>query len=269
MIYGEETRFNIRIRICYGLNQNGQFEIITEVNSWLQNTTFGAEMKPPAFAEVWFTAEATTINPEPSGGQSPGETPLAFLFDAPSQELTESMVNEGMYSLPLETLTIQGCSVPQMYWVSAEASIILSLKIFSSLIVARSRIVFDFIAALLTRPFESQAITPSTTLGYTAEIDLCLKASKDPYGHPRASEESTRVSKHPEGKRALKIYSGVCDLVWVAIASGLFTFTAGRVELSRSVVLVDWLSYGQCKVGRVYFVINTVTYINSEPLPSP
>ncbi|KII61908.1 hypothetical protein RF11_13589 [Thelohanellus kitauei] len=164
---------------------------------------------------------------------------------------------------------VQGCSVPQMYWVSAEASIILSLKIFSSLIVARSRIVFDFIAALLTRPFESQAITPSTTLGYTAEIDLCLKASKDPYGHPRASEESTRVSKHPEGKRALKIYSGVCDLVWVAIASGLFTFTAGRVELSRSVVLVDWLSYGQCKVGRVYFVINTVTYINSEPLPSP
>ncbi|KII65321.1 hypothetical protein RF11_02741 [Thelohanellus kitauei] len=58
----------------------------------------------------------------------------------------------------------------------------------------------------------------STTRGYAAVVDLCLKGSKDQRGHPSASEESRRASKYPEGKRAFQIRSGARGLVWLARA---------------------------------------------------
>ncbi|KII63008.1 hypothetical protein RF11_02100 [Thelohanellus kitauei] len=79
----------------------------------------------------------------------------------------------------------------------------------------------------------------SKTHGYTTAVDLCLKGSKDQCGHPRASEESRRVSKYPEGKRAFKISSGVCGLVWLARASGLFTLAALREALPKSLLPRD------------------------------
>ncbi|KII60646.1 hypothetical protein RF11_03458 [Thelohanellus kitauei] len=61
----------------------------------------------------------------------------------------------------------------------------------------------------------------ATARGYTAPVDLCLMCSKDQFGHSSASEKSRRVSKYPEGKRAIKIRSGACGLVCLARASEL------------------------------------------------
>ncbi|KII68818.1 hypothetical protein RF11_08091 [Thelohanellus kitauei] len=74
---------------------------------------------------------------------------------------------------------------------------------------------------------------------------LQLQGSKDQCGHPSTSEESRRVSMYPEGKRAFKILSGACDLVWLARASGLFTLAALRMTLLKSLLLRDWPSPGE------------------------
>ncbi|KII71636.1 hypothetical protein RF11_13492 [Thelohanellus kitauei] len=63
-----------------------------------------------------------------------------------------------------------------------------------------------------------------------------LQGSKDQCGHPSASEESRRVSKYPGSKRAFKIRSGACGLVWLPRASGLFTLAALRVALPKIVL---------------------------------
>ncbi|KII74228.1 hypothetical protein RF11_05552 [Thelohanellus kitauei] len=84
----------------------------------------------------------------------------------------------------------------------------------------------------------------STTRGYTAAVDLCLKGSKDQCEHPRASKESKRVSKYPEGLRALQIRSGTCGLFCLTTASGLFTLVALRLGALEEPTSRGWAITG-------------------------
>ncbi|KII67628.1 hypothetical protein RF11_10301 [Thelohanellus kitauei] len=62
------------------------------------------------------------------------------------------------------------------------------------------------------RPYliQSWLISRSTTRGYTAIVDLCLKDSKDQI-----------VSKYPDGKRATKIRRGARGLIQITLVSGI------------------------------------------------
>ncbi|KII61792.1 hypothetical protein RF11_12595 [Thelohanellus kitauei] len=57
-----------------------------------------------------------------------------------------------------------------------------------------------------------------TTGGYTAVCDRCLKGNKGLCGHPIASEESRKVSKYHDRKRAIKIRSGSERIIYSRIS---------------------------------------------------
>ncbi|KII68226.1 hypothetical protein RF11_15648 [Thelohanellus kitauei] len=58
---------------------------------------------------------------------------------------------------------------------------------------------------------DSQA-PKTTTRGYTTAVDFCFKSIKDKYVHRNAFEESRRVAKYPEGKRAFS-HPRLCLLI--------------------------------------------------------
>ncbi|KII71754.1 hypothetical protein RF11_07973 [Thelohanellus kitauei] len=94
---------------------------------------------------------------------------LASPFDAPSPELTESLENEGMNSFPSRyayewelIISRRGTArfVPQLLGGYVVVEYFPFVETCSSLVVARSRVVCDFIAPPRTRPFDSPAPAP-------------------------------------------------------------------------------------------------------------
>ncbi|KII65951.1 hypothetical protein RF11_14892 [Thelohanellus kitauei] len=86
------------------------------------------------------------------------------------------------------------------------------LRKFNTLSLMSPNPYFDSAEVPTKAALETELVHPSrsTTRGYTAAKDQC--------GHPSASEESRRVSKYTEGKRAIRICSAACGLVWLARA---------------------------------------------------
>ncbi|KII64817.1 hypothetical protein RF11_08620 [Thelohanellus kitauei] len=80
-------------------------------------------------------------------------------------------------------------------------------------------------------PLASWFSSRSTIRGYTATVDLCLKGSIDQFCYPSASLESNRC---------FQICSGTCRFVWIARASGLFTFASLSEALPKSLILGYW-----------------------------
>ncbi|KII61268.1 hypothetical protein RF11_03064 [Thelohanellus kitauei] len=125
----------------------------------------------------------------------------------------------------LNTLCVNSFGAKSQHFIFVET--------FSSLVVARSMVVFVLIAsirsfsrflaecnsdagdsvALEEDLYSDSAELPTKTAlesellqsqvktrGYTAADDICLKGSKNQCVHPNASDESKRVSKYPESK---------------------------------------------------------------------
>ncbi|KII60448.1 hypothetical protein RF11_11901 [Thelohanellus kitauei] len=92
-------------------------------------------------------------------------------FDTLSPELTESLENEEMNSLPLVTIMIGNLELPAEGCGSLpEISDNLLWKIGSSLIVARSRMVCDYIAPPRICPYDSPAQSPYSLWGYFVAV---------------------------------------------------------------------------------------------------